>query len=46
MRKIMGVEGKPDNADIENKLMLHRICTANADQRLLKIIMQWVPPEK
>jgi len=46
MRKIMGVEEKPDNVDIENKVMLHRICTADADQGLLKIIMQWVPPEK
>jgi hypothetical protein len=46
VRKIMGVEEKPDNVDIEKKVMLCRICTADADQRLSKIIMQWVPPEK
>jgi hypothetical protein len=46
IRKIMGVEGKPDNVDIENKVMLRWIRRADADQGLLKIIMQWVPPEK
>jgi hypothetical protein len=46
IRKIKGVEEKPDNVDIEKKVMLQRICIANADQRLSEIIIQWVPPEK
>jgi len=29
--KIMGVEEKPDNMDIEKKVMLRRMCTADAD---------------
>jgi hypothetical protein len=45
IRKIMGVEEKPDNVDREKEVMLQRIRTAD-DQRLSKIIMQWVPPEK
>jgi len=46
IRKIMGVEEKPDNVDIEKKVMLRRTCTADADQRLSNIIRQCVPPEK
>ena len=44
--KIMGVEEKPDNMDIEKKVMLRRMCTADADWRLSNIIRKWVPPEK
>jgi hypothetical protein len=40
IRKIMSVEEKQDNVDIEKKVRLRRICTADADQRLSKIIMQ------
>jgi hypothetical protein len=29
IREIMGVEEKPDNVDIEKKVMLQRICTAD-----------------
>ena len=33
-KKIMDVEEKPDNMDIEKKVMLWRMCRADADWRL------------